>query len=216
MTATVSLVASVSAADFAPDFARLRDHLESLAGPPTRVVVVHSLEPWSEPIITEPLRWLELFALPTIAAFDGQLAGPALDLALACDVRVASEDATVRARNVGTRRLLTLLGPIASVDLFGRRGALDARAMLDCGLVSDLAPPGGALRAALALAATIAARGPIATRVAKEAVWRGLELPFAHALRFETDLTLLLQTTKDRAEGVRAFLEKREPTFTGE
>jgi len=50
----------------------------------------------------------------------------------------------------------------------------------------------------------------------KEAIWRGLELPLEQALRFETDLTLLLQTTKDRAEGVAAFVEKRQPPFTGE
>mgnify|MGYP000981138821 CR=1 FL=1 len=56
----------------------------------------------------------------------------------------------------------------------------------------------------------------LAKRLAKEALWRGLALPLEQALRFETDLTLLLQTTKDRAEGVRAFLEKRAPVFTGE
>jgi enoyl-CoA hydratase/carnithine racemase len=66
------------------------------------------------------------------------------------------------------------------------------------------------------LAATIASRGPIATRLAKEAIWRGLEMPLEQALRFETDLTLLLQTTEDRAEGVRAFIEKRAPKFTGD
>jgi enoyl-CoA hydratase/carnithine racemase len=65
------------------------------------------------------------------------------------------------------------------------------------------------------LARTIASRGPLAVQLAKEAVWRGLEMPLDQALRFETDLTLLLQTTKDRAEGVSAFLEKREPHFTG-
>jgi enoyl-CoA hydratase/carnithine racemase len=71
---------------------------------------------------------------------------------------------------------------------------------------------GGAMGAAEA----VAARGPIATRLAKEAVWRGLDQPLEQALRFETDLTLVLQATKDRAEGVRAFLEKRPPDFTGE
>jgi enoyl-CoA hydratase/carnithine racemase len=55
----------------------------------------------------------------------------------------------------------------------------------------------------------------LAVQLAKEAIWRGLEMPLEQALRFETDLTLLLQTTKDRAEGVSAFLEKREPHFIG-
>ena len=216
MTAAVPHVASVAAEKFAADFAGLRDRLDELAGTGTRTVVLHSLEGWTEPVAIDRLRWLELFTLPTVAAFEGSLTGPALDLSLACDIRVVGAAASIRARNVGSRRLLTLLGPVASVELFSKRGALDAEAMLECGLVTDVAPEGRALEAALAVATTIAARGPIATRLAKEAIWRGLELPFHHALRFETDLTLLLQTTKDRAEGVRAFLEKRQPTFTGE
>jgi enoyl-CoA hydratase/carnithine racemase len=159
---------------------------------------------------------LSLLPLPTVCAFEGELAGSALDLALAADIRVCGAGATIRARRIGGRRLLTLLGHARSADLFSRRGSLDAEALLAYGLVSDVTPPGEALAAAQRIAATIASRGPIATRLGKEAVWRGLELPLPHALRFETDLTLLLQTTKDRAEGVRAFLEKRPPTFTGE
>jgi enoyl-CoA hydratase/carnithine racemase len=61
----------------------------------------------------------------------------------------------------------------------------------------------------------MASRGPIALELGKEAIWRGLAMHFEQALRFETDLTLLLQTTKDRAEGVAAFIEKRTPKFTG-
>jgi enoyl-CoA hydratase/carnithine racemase len=85
------------------------------------------------------------------------------------------------------------------------------------GLVTEVAAGPEALeRAAGRLAEVIASRGPIATQLGKEAIWRGLGMPMEQALRFETDLTLLLQTTKDRAEGVRAFLEKRQPRFTGE
>jgi enoyl-CoA hydratase/carnithine racemase len=79
-----------------------------------------------------------------------------------------------------------------------------------------VAEAGGARNEALRLAGVMAMHGPIALRLGKEAIWRGLEMPLSQALRFETDLTLLLQTTKDRAEGVRAFIEKREPRFTGD
>ena len=66
-----------------------------------------------------------------------------------------------------------------------------------------------------AVARRIAARGPVAVRVAKEAVARGIELPLSQALRLEHDLTVLLQATADREEGVRAFLERRPPRFEG-
>ncbi|MBK7329670.1 MAG: hypothetical protein IPI85_11485 [Dehalococcoidia bacterium] len=100
--------------------------------------------------------------------------------------------------------------------LFLGREVLGADALLAAGLVSSLVPAGQSLAEGRRVAATIASRGPIATRLGKEAIWRGLPQPIDQALRFETDLTLLLQTTKDRAEGVRAFLEKRAPIFTGE
>jgi enoyl-CoA hydratase/carnithine racemase len=82
--------------------------------------------------------------------------------------------------------------------------------------VTAVVAAGHAAEEAGRLATVIASRGPIATRLAKEAIKRGAHQPLEQALRFETDLTLLLQTTKDRAEGVRAFLEKRPPVFTGE
>jgi methylglutaconyl-CoA hydratase len=213
---TESLTATIHLRECGDDWERLRERLEALAATGVRAVVITQPETWATPISATGLRWLELFPLPTVAAFEGELTGNGLDLALACDIRVCGADATLRARRIGSRRFLTLIDHARSADLFGRRGSLDAEGMLDYGLVSDLVPAGGATSAAESIAATIASRGPIATRLGKEAIWRGLELPFEHALRFETDLTLLLQTTKDRAEGVRAFLEKRPPTFTGE
>jgi enoyl-CoA hydratase/carnithine racemase len=83
------------------------------------------------------------------------------------------------------------------------------------GLVSQVVPRDRLLVEASALAGRIAARGPIAVRYAKEAVNQGLDMSLEQALRFETDLTIILQTTEDRAEGVRAFLEKRAPEFRG-
>jgi methylglutaconyl-CoA hydratase len=213
-----SLSSVLEVASFGGDASRLRDALDALTGTPARVVTLALPESWpvDARFRRDELRWLELFALPTVTAFEGHLEGPALDLALACDIRVCGEGASAKARSIGSRRLLALVGPVVSVDLLRQRGALDAKTMFDTGLVSDLAPAGAALEAASGIAGTIGSRGPIATRLAKEAIWRGLELPLPQALRFETDLTLLLQTTKDRAEGVEAFLDKRPPRFTGE
>ena len=101
----------------------------------------------------------------------------------------------------------------AEMILLGVR--VDAESALACGLVNSIASDGGALAAGLALAARIGAQGSIAVRYAKEAILRGLDMPLEQALRYETDLTVILQTTDDRAEGVRAFLEKRAPHFEG-
>ena len=97
--------------------------------------------------------------------------------------------------------------------LLGR--VIDASEALRCGLVSRVVADGRVDDEARALAEKIAARGPLAVRYAKEAVLRGMEMPLEQALRFETDLTVILQTTEDRTEGVRALLEKREPHFEG-
>ena len=159
--------------------------------------------------------WLERYPLPTVAALSGAVAGPGLAMALACDIRLCDTTTALRFGGVGERRSLTLLGEAASVELLQLGLRLEAEAALRLGVVSAVSTAGEGVADALGLAGTIASRGPIATRLAKEAIWRGLDLPLSHALRFETDLTLLLQTTKDRAEGVAAFHEKRTPRFTG-
>ena len=199
----------------------LADALEGLAETDARAVLVKApagaaLDEWPG----ERVRWLwRDFPLPTVFAFEGDVAGAALAaLAIGCDLRVCGERATIAvdwlADAPADERVRTLLrlAPGDSLPL----GSLPADEALARGLVSRTAPAGGALAAGRAAADAIVERGPIATRLAKEAVWRGLPQPLEQALRFETDLTLLLQTTKDRAEGVRAFLEKRPPRFTGE
>jgi len=198
----------------ASDASVLADELESLRDRPCHAVLLTG----APAFVVEPdrVRWLALFPLPTLYAFEGELSGPAFEIAVNCDIRVCSESASMRVSGLGGRRLMRLVGPDAMVDLIRARGHADARLALETGLVSELTAPGRALNRAREIAATIASRGPIATRLAKETIWRGLEMPLDQALRFETDLTLLLQTTKDRAEGVAAFLEKRQPRFTGE
>ena len=163
-----------------------------------------------------PFPFLVTYALPVVFVFEGGLRGAAAELALAADIRVCSEASSLQGRLRSNSRVSTLAGQAAAFELFLGRASLAAEELLQAGLVSAVAAPGEALAEARRIADVIASRGPIATRLGKEAVWRGLAQPLPQALRFETDLTLLLQTTKDRAEGVRAFLEKRPPKFTGE
>ena len=152
---------------------------------------------------------LALTPLPTVAALSGTVGRAALDVAGACDIRICDSETRLQLEWRMRTRASSGMHPLPAGPNF------DAQAALAEGLVSEVTPPGEALTRALALAETIASRGPIATRLAKEAIWRGRAMPLSQALRFETDLTLLLQTTKDRAEGVSAFIEKRKPSFTG-
>jgi enoyl-CoA hydratase/carnithine racemase len=170
-------------------------------------------------------RSLELMPQPVIAAVEGAIEGVLLELVLSCDVRVAAEATTFCIATAaggdaitlgGTQRLPRLIGRgrASQMILLGER--VDATTALAWGLVNAIAPQGAALNRAEEIAASVAARGPLAVRYAKEAISRGPDMSLEQALRYETDLTITLQTTSDRAEGVRAFLEKRKPRFNGD
>ncbi len=166
-------------------------------------------EPWPERAIV----WLQRFPLPLVAALDGPLGGPWVDLALAADIRVGSPSLTLTVPPELALPTVERLGILLRGTLPEPGKALSGRWLFERGLVSALTE--APLAEAERLATVIASRGPYAVQLGKEAIWRGLAMPLEQALRFETDLTLLLQTTKDRAEGVRAFLEKRPPHFEG-
>lgn len=161
---------------------------------------------------------------PVVAAIAGVCHGPGLEIALACDIRLAATTATFAApetalgtlpRAGGTQRLPRAVGRAQALRLLLTGDTIDANEACRIGLVSSVLAPGEVATEARALAARIAERGPIATRMGKEAVQRGAEMTLEQALRYETDLTVLLQSTADRAEGVRAFAAKRPPRFTG-
>ena len=175
-------------------------------------------------LASPPFGGLEAMGQPVICALNGDAISAGLELALACDVRLAAEDARFALPETaqgmlpmagGTQRLARLVGRAEALRLILLAEEIDAAEAQRIGLVSAVFPPEKLLAEAEALALRMASRGPIALRYAKEAVRRGLEQPLDQALRFETDLTVILQTTEDRAEGVRAFLEKREPKFKG-
>jgi enoyl-CoA hydratase len=161
---------------------------------------------------------------PIIAAIGGYAFGGGLELALACDIRIASADARLGLTEVdlaiipgggGTQRLPRVVGRGKALEMILTAARIDAAEALRIGLVERVVPAGEALAAAQALAAALAAKAPVALRYAKEAVVKGLELPLADGLRLENDLATLLRTTEDRLEGARAFLEKRPPRWQG-
>jgi enoyl-CoA hydratase/carnithine racemase len=177
-----------------------------------------------DPDAALPFRCLELMAQPVIAVIEGDASGAGLELALACDIRIAAEDALLALPDVAlghmpsagaTQRLPRLVGRAKAAEMILLGEPLSGAVAVAWGLVNHIAPRGEVRAVAERLAATVASRGPLAVRYAKEAMLRGLDMPLDQALRYETDLTVILQTTADRAEGVRAFLEKRPPKFEG-
>ena len=161
---------------------------------------------------------------PIIAAIRGYALGGGLELALACDIRLAAEDAQLGLTEVnlaiipgsgGTQRLPRLVGRGKALEMILTGARIPAAEALRIGLVERVVPAAELLSAAHELARTIAAKAPIALRYAKEAVVGGLELPLADGIRLENDLATLLRTTEDRVEGARAFVEKRKPKWSG-
>jgi enoyl-CoA hydratase len=162
---------------------------------------------------------------PIIAAIRGFALGGGLELALACDIRIAGEDSQLGLTEVnlaiipgggGTQRLPRLVGRGKALEMILTGGRIDAREALRIGLVERVVPATEVLSSAQALARTLAEKAPVALRYAKEAVVKGLGLPLEDGLRLENDLATLLRTTDDRIEGAKAFLEKRKPRFTGQ
>ena len=155
-----------------------------------------------------------------MAVLDAPLVDGGLELALCADVRVAGAGITIGLPSAGDQlpiagglqRLARAVGRGRALELVLVSEPIDAVTARTWGLVSVVAEDPAS---EAAVAARIAQRGPLATRFAKEAVRRGIEMPLDQALRYETDLTVLLQTTEDRAEGVEAFVEKRDPEFHG-
>jgi enoyl-CoA hydratase len=167
---------------------------------------------------------LDRTPIPTIAAVNGFALGGGCEFALACDIRIAAENALFGFPEVslgilpgmgGTQRLPRLVGPGIAKELIftGRRiGAEEARLI---GLVNHVVPRGEALEAAREMASEIAANGPVAVRHAKAAANRALEVDLISGLEYEADQFSLLFATEDAGEGMGAFIEKRKARFEG-
>ena len=162
---------------------------------------------------------------PVIAALNGDALGPGLELALSCDIRMATRGARLGLPQVtsglipvwgGTQRLPRIVGKSQALELILTGEVIDAEEALAIGLVSQVLPPLALAEEAEALAQSMAGKAPIALRYIKEAVNKGMDLTLEQGLRLEADLYFLLHTTADRTEGIRAFLEKRPPRFKGQ
>jgi enoyl-CoA hydratase/carnithine racemase len=172
-------------------------------------------------------RWndvLESTTKPTIAAIHGFCLGGGLEIALACDLRVASHESFFALPEVklgiipgagGTQRLPRIVGLGHALRLILSGERIDASAALQIGLVSELVTRAELMPTALAWASKFAAAAPLALAYAKEAVRRGLDLPLDEGLKVENDLATLLLGTDDRAEGAAAFRDRRKPVYRG-
>ena len=167
---------------------------------------------------------LEDLRKPVIAAIEGFCLTGGLELALACDLRIAGAGASFAITSAkigtvagagGTQRLPRLIGAAKALELLFAADPIDAAEAARLGLVNRVVPAGAALAAAQQLAATYRARAPLGLAFAKQAVHRGLQMDRAAALAFETDLVTAIYATADKREGIAAFLEKRPPRFRG-
>ena len=165
-----------------------------------------------------------LFRSPFVAAIHGFCLGGGLELAMCCDIRVAAEGAQLGQPEIklglipgggGTQRLPRLVG-LGRAHLLNMTGDfIDAQTAYDWGLVEKVVPPAELLTAALDIARAIAARSPVAIGVLRELARTTRDLSLEEGLRREADGFRRCLASEDGAEGVAAFLEKREPQFTG-
>ena len=167
---------------------------------------------------------IEGFPKPVIAAVNGFALGGGCELALACHIRIASENAKFGLPEVslgiipgygGTQRLPRLVGKGVALDMILSGEMVPAADALRMGLVSRVFPLAELRAGADKLARTLLSRGPLAQRSALDAVHQGLEMPLEKGLQFEAALFGLLASSQDMQEGMTAFMEKRPSQFKG-
>ena len=165
------------------------------------------------------------FSKPLIAAVNGFALGGGCELAMHADILIAGEDARFGQPEInlgimpgagGTQRLLRAVGKSLAMQMVLTGEAIDARHALRAGLVSEITQPEFTVERALQIAHAIAAKAPLAVRLAKEALLKAMDTDLASGLRFERHAFTLLAGTADRDEGIRAFQDKRAPQFRGQ
>jgi len=170
-------------------------------------------------------RRIARLPVPTIAAIQADALGGGLELALCCDLRVADERAKLGLPEVrlgvmpgsgGTQRLPRIVGIAKAKELILMGEIISASAALEIGLVNRVTAAGRAVDEAMKMAETIAERGPLAVREAKQALDLAGDMPLDEGLARELDASEKIFASRDMLEGAQAFFEKRAPRFTGE
>jgi len=173
--------------------------------------------------VQTPTRGLEVWK-PIIAAINGYCFGGGLELALACDIRIAASHAVFGLPEVtralipgsgGTQRLPRVMPFAIALEYLLTGERLTAEEALNYNLISRIVPADELMSAAEALAAKINRNGPMAVRIAKEAAYKGIDVPLADGLRLEELLLQKVLDTEDAKEGPRAFAAKRQPEYKG-
>jgi enoyl-CoA hydratase len=171
------------------------------------------------------LSKIENLSKPVIAAVNGFALGGGCELAMACDIRVASTNAKFGQPEVnlgllagfgGTQRLSRLVNPGWAKEILFTANIYDAETACKIGLVNHVVEPGQLMDFCKKMAATIASKGPVAIQLTKAAVNEGFNMDLEKALAHEADLFAVVFSTKDREEGIAAFLSKRKPEFKGQ
>ena len=166
----------------------------------------------------------ENFPKPVIAAINGFSLGGGLEIALSCDILIASEKAQFGQPEVGlglipgfggTQRLTRTVGPKKAKELIFTADRIDAKAAYEIGLVNDVVPPDALMDECKDIAKTIGKNSPTAVQYAKKAIIEGEDIKIDEALKIEANQFKECFKTEDHNEGLEAFTEKREPKFKG-
>lgn len=167
---------------------------------------------------------IESFEKPTIAALNGFALGGGCELAMACDIRIASDNARLGLPETGlsvipaaggTQRLARLIGKGRAIEIILTGRIIEAAEAHNIGLVSQVVPQADLMDTVQETAGQILAKGPLAIRLAKLAIQTGFDADQQTGLTIERLAQTVLYSSEDRLEGTSAFLEKREPEFKG-
>jgi len=167
---------------------------------------------------------LENLEKPVIAAINGYALGGGLEVAMSCDLRIAAETAKMGQTEIniglipgwgGTQRLTRLVGKAFAKEMVFTGKMIDAKTAYEKGLVNKVVPPERLMEEAKSLAKELAGKAPVALKLCKMLIDKGLETDLDTALALETEAFGVVASTEDLQEGVSAFLEKRKPEFKG-